>query len=281
MAMLPNRLNWTLVDRDADARFDVTDELRERVGLFDAGPVGNFTMTAWGISDDGYNISIAYDFTVTPGRAVSLDHVTTHEQITAGNVARFTITGTDADGNLFPQDVTWANASGITSEGRGVYTYYARLAGNQSLAYDLAGTSGGVVNLTVDAAGLASLVASMDAQLVEQQDSVLFSVEAFDEFGNPIPVPIAAVVSVVPEGSLVRSSSSWKFTTIQSGDHAFSVNVGPIYGGAEPRSRQHHCGDVVEGPLAYIGLGLGVIAFIAPLCRCHHPPPACVWDDYT
>ena len=43
------------------------------------GPVGNFTMTAWGISDDGYNISIAYDFTVTPGRAVSLDHVTTHE----------------------------------------------------------------------------------------------------------------------------------------------------------------------------------------------------------
>ena len=284
-ALPDERLNWTLVDRDTDARFDVTDELRERVGLFDAGPVGNFTMTAWGISDDGYNISIAYDFTVTPGRAVSLDHVTTHEQITAGNIARFTITGTDADGNLFPQDVTWANASGITSEGRGVYTYYARSSGNQSLAYDLAGTSGGVVNLTVDAAGLASLVASMDAQLVEQQDSVLISVEAFDEFGNPIPVPIAAVVSVVPEGTLVRSSSSvWEFTTIQSGEHTFSVNVGPIY--AEELSLEVDstiAGTLAAaGPLAYIGLGLGVIAFIALLVlgviilRRGDD----VWDDY-
>ena len=130
-----------------------------------------------------------------------------------------------------------------------------------------------------------SLVASMDAQLVEQQDSVLFSVEAFDEFGNPIPVPIAAVVSVVPEGTLVRSSSSvWEFTTIQSGDHAFSVNVGPIY--AEELSLEVDstiAGTLAAaGPLAYIGLGLGVIAFIALLVlgviilRRGDD----VWDDY-
>ena len=76
----------------------------------------------------------------------------------------------------------------------------------------------------------------------------------------------------------------WEFTTIQSGDHAFSVNVGPIY--AEELSLEVDstiAGTLAAlGPLAYIGLGLGVIAFIALLVlgviilRRGDD----VWDDY-
>ena len=144
--------------------------------------------------------------------------------------------------------------------------------------------SGGVVNLTVDRKRPRSLVASMDAQLVEQQDSVLFSVEAFDEF-RAIPFPRLA-------------SSRWFLR-----EHSFDPR--PRCGNS-PRSNQvtmpsastsGRCGVeelslevdstiagtlAAAGPLAYIGLGLGVIAFAALLVlgviilRRGDD----VWDDY-
>ena len=86
---------------------DITSTIVENSGVWEATKVGNYSISAWAISNAGYNISETVTVSVTNGKSVTVDIDVIANTAKAGDVYTLTITGTDADGNTFLESVLW------------------------------------------------------------------------------------------------------------------------------------------------------------------------------
>ena len=82
---------------------------------WEATTVGSYRITAFVVNAEGFNYSKQVDISVYHGIAVSLDHALDTLSEDAGESIDIIITGTDNDGNTFPQDVEWTEDGTLSS----------------------------------------------------------------------------------------------------------------------------------------------------------------------
>ena len=119
----------------------------------------------------------------------SIDHLLDTFDENAGESIDITITGTDSDGNSFPQDVEWleddSESDRIIKNMTGVYTYQASEAGDHLMEYSVPGVSGVANSFKLDVTEM--IVEYIEVELssttVEQQGSIEVTVQAFVGLG--------------------------------------------------------------------------------------------------
>ena len=167
---------------------------------------------------------VSVDISVFHGEAVSLDHELNTFDEDAGETIDIAITGTDSDGNTFPQDVEWLE-DGSSSDriipvpfSPGSYSYQASAAGDHTLEYSTPGASNSF-ELKISPQMIVDFIdVELSAVTVEQQASLTVTVLAYDAFGNPIPVPSSARVDATGRGDVESTGlGTWKVTTLDSG----------------------------------------------------------------
>jgi len=148
-------------------------------GLYDAGPVGIWTVAA----TDGL-ISGTATITVTAGALVSIVVSPPSATITADQTQVFTATGYDADGNVVPIAPTWSvNGGSIDSAG----VYAPDVVGT----YVVTATDGGVsgtASVTVVAGTLVLLVVDPPAATITADQTQQYTATGYDAKGNVVPV---------------------------------------------------------------------------------------------
>jgi hypothetical protein len=103
-----------IINDETQETTDITSSLIAANMRWQATSVGNYTIAGYAISNAGYNISDAVTVTVLHGVAVSVASTVDTFAQDAGKEISILITGTDADGNTFPQTVEWTeNNSGV------------------------------------------------------------------------------------------------------------------------------------------------------------------------
>ena len=98
-------ISYTLKNLATKNVTNITDVIIGNGGVWEASTVGDWEITAWAISEGGYNISETVSVTVQHGDAVSVDVDVIANTAKAGDQYTLTITGTDSDGNTFLESV--------------------------------------------------------------------------------------------------------------------------------------------------------------------------------
>ena len=266
-----DRLTWHEVHLATGDTTDITTSLLLDNMRWEASTVGEWRIEAWAVSENGFNISDRITVTVLHGEAVTVSAALSQTSPTAGDDVDIQVTGTDADGNEFPQDVEWTEDGApvptlsIVTTSEGTYIYAAEVAGVHTLQY----TVGGAVSTTTIEVFAQSTVARLEVNLstttLEQLESLGVFIRAFDAFDNEIPVPGSVQVEMTGRGTSVMSSSeNWTITTLDDGPQTITVSVG---------AERVNLEIVVEGNLAgffeaggtlyYVGAGLlGVVGAV-------------------
>ena len=201
---------------------------------WEATTVGNYRILAYVENADGFNYTRSVDISVYHGVAVSLDHELNTFDEDAGDDIDITITGTDSDGNTFPQDVEW-NEDGSTSDriipgdNPGTYVYKSEASGDHVMEYSTPGASN-TFELKISPQMIVDFIeVELSAVTVEQQASIEVTVQAFDRFANPIPVPSSARVDATGRGTVESTGQgTWKVTTLDSGPQTITVSAGQV-----------------------------------------------------
>ena len=191
--------------------------------------------------------------------------------MTAGDTVDIQVTGTDADGNQFPQDVQWTENGAavptlsVITTSEGTYTYLAKVAGPHALQYAV----GGAVSTTEITVSPQSIVARLEVNLstdsVEQLESLDVIIRAFDAFDNEIAVPGSVQVEATGRAtSSMTSSDMWTITTLDDGPQTITVSVGAVRVNVEISVEGTLAGFFeAGGTLYYVGAGLlGVVAVV-------------------
>ena len=230
-----NVLTWLFEDVDSGAVTDVTSDFVSDGYQWEATTVGNYRMLAYVENADGFNYTRSVDISVYHGEAVSLDHELNTFDEDAGETIDISITGTDSDGNTFPQDVEWVE-DGSSSDriipvpfSTGSYSYQASAAGDHILEYSTPGASN-TFELKISPQMIVDFIdVELSAITVEQQASITVTVLAYDAFGNPIPVPSSARVDATGRGTVESTGlGTWKVTTLDSGPQTITVSAGQV-----------------------------------------------------
>jgi len=209
-------LTWLFEDTDSGTVADFTTEFVANGYQWEATTVGNYRISAFIENADGFNYTRAVDISVYHGVAVSLDHELNTFDEDAGESIDITITGTDSDGNTFLQDVEWVE-DGTTSDRvipgstTGSYLYQASAAGDHVMEYSTPGASN-TFELKISPQMIVDFIeVELSAVTVEQQASIDVTVQAFDRFANPIPVPSSARVDATGRGIAESTGQgTWK-----------------------------------------------------------------------
>ena len=262
-------LTWLHVDEDTGVTTDITTALLLNSMTWEATTVGNFSIHAYAISGSGFNITDSVQVVVLHGTAVSVAVDASTTAPVAGDFVTLQITGTDSDGNTFPQNVQWSeNMSPVTTltevEGEtGSYRYQAQEAGLHSLVYAV-GQATSTVELSVSAQTVAArLELTLSSQNVAQLDSVELSIRAYDAFDNEIDVSESVVVDAAGRAEVTQINPSlWTITTLDEGVHAITVNLGSVQESTELTVEGNLAGFFeAGGTLYYVGAGLlGLVA---------------------
>ena len=229
-----NVLTWMFEDMETGVVSDISTSFVENGYQWEATTVGNYRIFAYIENSDGFNYTRSVDLSVYHGVAVSLDHALDTFNEDAGESIDITITGTDSDGNTFPQDVEWSE-DGSTSDSvipgstTGSYTYQAATAGNHSMEYSTPGASNNF-ELKISPQMVVDFIeVELSATTVDQQASIDVTVQAFDVFGNPIPVPSSARVDATGRATIESTGQGmWKVTTLESGPQTITVSAGQV-----------------------------------------------------
>ena len=230
-----NVLTWLFEDVDSGVVTDVTADFVSDGYQWEATTVGNYRMLAYVENADGFNYTRSVDISVYHGEAVSLDHELNTFDEDAGETIDISITGTDSDGNTFPQDVEWVE-DGSSSDriipvpfSPGSYSYQASAAGDHTLEYSTPGASN-TFELKISPQMIVDFIdVELSAVTVEQQASITVTVLAYDAFGNPIPVPSSARVDATGRGDVESTGlGTWKVTTLDSGPQTITVSAGQV-----------------------------------------------------
>ncbi|MGA0331615.1 MAG: DNRLRE domain-containing protein [Candidatus Poseidoniaceae archaeon] len=263
-------LTWLFEDIDSGETTDMTTEFVAGGYQWDATTVGNYRILAFVENADGFNYTRSVDISVYHGVAVSLDHELNTFDEDAGESIDITITGTDSDGNTFAQDVEWME-DGSTSDRvipgstTGSYLYQASAAGDHVMEYSTPGASN-TFELKISPQMIVDFIeVELSAITVEQQASLTVTVQAFDRFANPIPVPSSARVDATGRGTVESTGlGTWKVTTLDSGAQTITVSAGQVSENFEIEVTGTFGGFFAAGgPLYYVGAVLvGLIAAV-------------------
>jgi len=262
---------WTVLN-EAGVTTDIGDALRADGLVWDATLVGNYTVSVTGLTNAGTPVIRTVDLVIRHGVAVALEAPEPGYILTAGDHVSISVTGFDADGNAFPQDVLWsengATAPDINATDEATYDYFARRAGNHTLAYTVNGVEG-VWNVTVRAqATVDRFVLDLSATTVQQLDRVTVTASAFDAYDNPIPVPPStrADISDVAATVTARGDGVWTVDTMNSETQTITITVGTVTASVDITVEPTVAGFyAANSPVSYIGSALGAIVLVTLL----------------
>ncbi|MEC7180721.1 MAG: hypothetical protein VXW36_04950, partial [Candidatus Thermoplasmatota archaeon] len=282
-------LTWLFEDTDSGIVTDITSDIVADGYQWEATTVGNYRMLAYVENADGFNYTRSVDISVYHGIAVSLEHELNTFDEDAGEEIDITITGTDSDGNTFPQDVEWIEDGSLSDrviprDEPGSYTYEAKAAGNHVMVYSTPTTSN-TFNLTISPQMIVdNIEVELSALTVEQEASIEVTVQAFDKYGNPIPVPSSARVDSTGRGTVESTGQgTWRVTTLDSGPQTITVSAGQVSEDYEIEVTGTLGGFFAAGgTLYYIGavlVGLIVVVVLVLLVMALRSGRDDDWDD--
>ena len=268
-----DELTWLEVNVATGDVQDITTQLLLDGMRWEATMVGEWRIDAYSISGTGFNISDSVSITVLHGEAVTVAADLSTTSPTAGDRVDIQVTGTDADGNQFPQDVEWTEDGAsiptlsIITSSEGTYTYDAEVAGLHTLQYSVGGAVS-TAEITVAAQNtVARLEVNLSTDSLEQLASLDVSIRAFDAFDNEIPVPGSVQVESTGRGKAVMTSSDlWTVTTLDDGPQTITVKVGAVIVNEEITVIGNFQGFFeAGGTLYYVGAGLLALVTIVLL----------------
>ena len=282
-------LTWLFENTDSGTVTDITSDFVANGYQWEATTVGNYRLLAYVENADGFNYTRSVDISVYHGIAVSLAHELNTFDEDAGEEIDITITGTDSDGNTFPQDVEWVEDGSLSDRvipmfETGSYTYEASAAGNHVMVYSTPTTSN-TFNLTISPQMIVdNIEVELSALTVEQEASIEVTVEAFDKYGNPIPVPSSARVDSTGRGTVESTGQgTWRVTTLDSGPQTITVSAGQVSEDYEIEVTGTLGGFFAAGgTLYYIGavlVGLIVVVVLVLLVMALRSGRDDGWDD--
>ena len=262
-------LTWLEVNVESGESRDITTQLLLDAMRWEASTVGEWRIEAYSISGTGFNISDSVSITVLHGEAVTVAADLSTTTPTAGDRVDIQVTGTDADGNQFAQDVAWTENGqtvptlSIITSSEGTYTYDAEVAGVHTLEYSVGGAMS-TAEITVAAQNIvARLEVNLSTDSVEQLESLDVSIRAFDAFDNEIPVPGSVQVEATGRGSaMMTSSDQWTVTTLDDGPQTITVSVGAVRVNEEISVIGNFQGFFEAGGTLYY-VGAGLLALVA------------------
>ncbi|MEK9651633.1 MAG: hypothetical protein VW102_05480, partial [Poseidonia sp.] len=228
-------LTWLLVDVASGDVTDITTDLLLNDMRWEATAVGEYTVQAYSISGTGFNISDSINLKVLHGVAVTVSADASLTNPTAGDNVDIQVTGTDADGNQFDQNVVWTEDGApvptlsIITTSDGTYVYGAEVAGTHTLVYE-AGGARSTLELTVSAQNIvARLEVNLSTTTLEQLESLDITIRAFDAFDNEIDVPGSIKVDATGRATAsMIASSEWTVTTLDDGPQTITISVGSV-----------------------------------------------------
>ncbi|MCS5532792.1 MAG: DNRLRE domain-containing protein [Candidatus Poseidoniaceae archaeon] len=230
-----NILRWLIIAESSGEETDITDTLLANNMRWQASSIGNYTIKATNLSDSGYEVSDYVSITIHHGQAVSLHATEDANTATAGYEITIAITGTDSDGNTFPQNVEWQENNGVahdinSTSVEGVYTYLARIEGPHILTYSSSLTVSNEIELAVSAKRIvAHLKVELSSEVIEQLGEFTVSVTAYDEYWNEIPVPPSTLVDSTGRAEVLNQGDGvWRIITLDEGSQSITVNSGQV-----------------------------------------------------
>ncbi len=266
-------LTWLITDESSGETTDITTALLLNDMMWEATTVGNYTITAYSISDSGFNVSDSVAITVLSGQAEILTVEVSSTTPVAGDIVSLTVTGTDSDGNTFPQNVQWAeNMNPVATltdvEGEiGVYRYEAQVAGQHNLTYSV-GSAASLVEINVAPQNVvARLEVNLSSDSVIQLESVDVTIRAFDAYDNEIDVPASVDVDATGRANVAQiDPSRWTVTTLDDGEQTITVAVGSVLVSLDLSVEGNLAGFFeAGGTLYYVGAGLLALAAVVLL----------------
>ena len=266
-------LTWIEVNVVTGDTKDITTQLLLDGMRWEATMVGEWRIEAYQVSGTGFNVSDSVTITVVHGEAVTVSADVSLSTPTAGDRVDIQVTGTDADGNQFPQNVEWTENGqsvptlSVITTSEGTYTYDAEVAGVHTLQYAVGGAVS-TTEITVSAQSIvARLEVNLSADTVDQLESLDVSIRAFDAFDNEIDVPGSIQVEATGRGTAMMTSSDfWTITTLDDGPQTITVSVGAVRVNAEINVEGNLAGFFeAGGTLYYVGAGLLAIVAVVLL----------------
>ena len=263
-------LVWYLTNLDSGDVEVITESLLNYNMRWEATQVGNWSISASGISDAGYNVTDTVVMTVHHGTAISVTAVLDTAEQTAGGQISIAVTGEDSDGNTFPQIVEWTedgviveNLTAGTDEA--TYVFTATIAGPHTLDYSTGSVSNSA-SISVDALYIVdSLSIELSSDFIDQLGSFTVTVKAFDVYMNPIPIPSSADVDSTGRAEILNQGQGvWEIVTLDDGPQTVTITAGTV---SEERNVEVD-GNVggffkAGGPLYYVGAVLvGIVSLV-------------------
>ena len=259
---------WILHDLEAGNSEDISDHMLQNALIWHATEVGDWKITAFMINDRGFNLTANFDVTVSHGVPVSLtleQSVTTQD---AGNFVDLLVTGTDSDGNQFPQLVVWLENNGPSyninaTEAEAEYQFNGRSAGNYTLTAEYLTLSSSVYVEVFPLSIVKNIKSNISTTELEQLESITVEVEAYDEYWNRISVPDSARIDTTDRGKVkYLGNGVWELETLDEGEHSATIVIGSITETFIYNVEGNLAGFFAAGgPLYYVGAGLlGLIA---------------------
>ncbi len=225
-------VSYELVNTDSGESSDITSTIVDNSGVWEASTVGNYSITAWAVSNAGYNISETVTITVDYGSAVTVDIDVIADTAKAGDIYTLTITGTDADGNTFLESVLWTKDNkpvpATEIEGlAGVYNWSATKAGVHT--YKFRSPSGAQAEWTVTVSAhqtVNRIELTILEESVLQLESFDIEVRTFDAWENEIPVPPETQVKLTGRMTAEAvENGKWTITTLDAEEQTVTISV--------------------------------------------------------
>ena len=123
-----------MVDQSDGSQTDITEEINQNSLQWLATEVGDWSVFAYAVNNNGNNFSEHFDITVSHGIPVNIQIAQSASTQDAGDIRTLDVIGTDSDGNQFPQVVIWLENNGSdkninATENEGEYEFNGRVAG--------------------------------------------------------------------------------------------------------------------------------------------------------
>ena len=227
----PSIISYTLENRETGVKTNITSTIIDESGTWNATLVGEWKITAWAISENGYNITRYANITVTHGVANSVAIDVIANTATAGDKYTLTITATDYDGNTFLTEVLWKQGisvpTTISAIDTGIYEWSATTAGEHTFDFNTGNQKFGQWTVTVSAHHIVDrieLTILDDSAL--QLESYEIEVHTFDAWNNEIPVPPETQVKLTGRMSAEAGENGmWTITTMDDGEQTVTITV--------------------------------------------------------
>jgi len=225
-------VSYMLENTDSGELTNITSIIIGNGGVWEASTVGNWSITAWAISQSGYNISETVSITVEHGDAVSVELDVLANTAKAGDVYTLTITGTDADGNTFLESVLWTQNNkavppSTIEGGAGIYNWSATTAGEHTFKFR--SPSGAESEWTVDVSAhqtVNRIELTILQESVMQLESFEIEVRTFDAWENEIPVPPETQVKMTGRMTAeAGENGKWTITTLDDAEQTVTISV--------------------------------------------------------